>query len=289
MVQFLMDEKAARIASLKSEEEQKSQLMKKKTEDMSRKISHLSDMIKVIEKELKAEDMAFLQNFKATKERTQYPLPDPRLVSGSLIDVAKHLGNLQFRVWEKMQGILKYTPVILDPNTAHPSLYLSDDLTSVTRPGTHQLLPDNPERCMKYPDVLGSEGYNSGIHSWQVEVGHNLQWFLGVARGNDDRKGELGVSAKEGIWCIMLDGGKYRAGGSMDLTLKRRPRKIRVQLDYEKGQVSFYDSKDMTLIYTHEDRFTGKVYPYFNMGKAADYNKTSMKICQSECDYCPVS
>ncbi|CAB1326815.1 unnamed protein product [Coregonus sp. 'balchen'] len=48
--------------------------------------------------------------------------PDPQL-----IDVAKHLGNLQFRVWEKMQGIVKYTPVILDPRLVLSDLCGSSD------------------------------------------------------------------------------------------------------------------------------------------------------------------
>uniref|UniRef100_A0AAY5KB09 Uncharacterized protein n=1 Tax=Esox lucius TaxID=8010 RepID=A0AAY5KB09_ESOLU len=262
---FLQNEKAARIAALRREEEQKSKMMKEKIEEMSTNISSLSDTIRAIEKELKAEDIPFLQNFKATKKRSQCSLPDPQLVSGSLIDVAEHLGNLQFRVWEKMRGIVKYTPVILDPNTAHPSLYLSEDLTSVRRPGTWQLLPDNPERFMKYPDVLGIEGFSSGNHSWQVEVGAHPQWFLGVATENKDRNGTLGVSPKDGIWCIILDCGKYRAGGGMGITLKRRPQEIRVALDYERGEVSFHDPKDMTLIYTHKDRFTEKLFPYLNI------------------------
>uniref|UniRef100_A0AAY5KME2 Tripartite motif containing 35-13 n=1 Tax=Esox lucius TaxID=8010 RepID=A0AAY5KME2_ESOLU len=266
---FLQNEKAARIAALRREEEQKSKMMKEKIEEMSTNISSLSDTIRAIEKELKAEDIPFLQNFKATKKRSQCSLPDPQLVSGSLIDVAEHLGNLQFRVWEKMRGIVKYTPVILDPNTAHPSLYLSEDLTSVRRPGTWQLLPDNPERFMKYPDVLGIEGFSSGNHSWQVEVGAHPQWFLGVATENKDRNGTLGVSPKDGIWCIILDCGKYRAGGGMGITLKRRPQEIRVALDYERGEVSFHDPKDMTLIYTHKDRFTEKLFPYLNIGRAS--------------------
>ncbi|CAB1329595.1 unnamed protein product, partial [Coregonus sp. 'balchen'] len=49
----------------------------------------------------------------------------------------------------------------------------------------------------------------------------------------------------------MLKSGKYKVGGRVEpLTLKRRPQRFRMQLDYDSWEVSFYDSKDMTPIYT---------------------------------------
>ncbi|KAL0969401.1 hypothetical protein UPYG_G00226970 [Umbra pygmaea] len=166
--QFLRQEEEARIAALKEEEEQKSQMMKKKIEEMNREISSLSDTIRALEEELRAEDVSFLQNYSITVKRAQCILPDPKTVSGALIDVSKHLGNLKFRVWEKMQGTVQYSPVILDPNTAHTDLLMSDDLTSVRLNNT-QKLPDITERFDKCTCVVGSEGFTSGSHTWDIQ------------------------------------------------------------------------------------------------------------------------
>ncbi|KAJ8377076.1 hypothetical protein SKAU_G00076560 [Synaphobranchus kaupii] len=132
---FLRDEEAARIAALREEEEQKSQRMKERTEKMRKEISSLSEVIRALEQEMKADNISFLQNYKSTKKRAQYKVSDPEEVSGGRIDVDKHLGNLKYRVWEKMQGIVQYTPVVLDTNIKGDKLTVSDDLTSLRYSG----------------------------------------------------------------------------------------------------------------------------------------------------------
>ncbi|KAJ8270927.1 hypothetical protein GJAV_G00120850, partial [Gymnothorax javanicus] len=144
--QFLRDEEAARITALREEEEQKSQMMKEKIEKMTEEISSLSQQIRAIEQELGAEDVSFLQKYKETQNRAQRTRADPETASGALIDVAKHLGNLKYRVWEKMLGTVEYTPVTLNPNTADQHLSLSEDLTCVRESDEEQQVPDNPER-----------------------------------------------------------------------------------------------------------------------------------------------
>ncbi|XP_076120219.1 E3 ubiquitin-protein ligase TRIM35-like [Alosa pseudoharengus] len=264
--QFLQDEEAARIAALREEEEQKSQMMKEEFEKMSREISSLSDTIRAIEKEMGTDDITFLLNYRSTVERAQCTLQDPERVSGAQINVAKHLGNLKFRVWEKMQDIVQYTSVTLDPNTAHPCLILSEDLTSVKFGDERQQLPDNPERVDKYASVLGSEGFNSGTHCWDVEVGENTQWNVGVMTESLQRKGDY--TSMSGLCYVYYNGAGYGAcappHASTPLTVEQKPQRIRVQLDWDRGELSFYDPDNNAHLHTFTHTFTERVFPYLN-------------------------
>uniref|UniRef100_A0AAZ1X7I4 Nuclear factor 7, brain-like n=1 Tax=Oreochromis aureus TaxID=47969 RepID=A0AAZ1X7I4_OREAU len=247
-------------------------------------ISSLSDSICAVEEELQKHSVPFLSSYKDTQSRAraQSSLSDPQLVSGALIDVAKHLGNLSFRVWEKMKEKVHFSPVILDPNTASGWLYLSDDLTSVRCGDTKQQLPDNPERNTNHPTVFGSEGFSSGKHSWEVEVGDHPDWNVGLVKESVDRKGKLFASPKYGIWCLWHKNGKYTNGDGRTLTVKKSLQRISVQLDYDRGEVSFYDPEDMTHIYTHRDTFTEKLFPYFEVVDTGDAEITDIKIYQTE-------
>ncbi|KAG5282966.1 hypothetical protein AALO_G00036730 [Alosa alosa] len=107
--QFLQDEESSRIAALRKEKKQASQMMKEKIEKMSREISSLSNTIRVIAEEMRADDVTFLQNYKSTVERAQCTLQDPEMVSGVLINVVEHLDNINAKVWKKMKEIVKHS------------------------------------------------------------------------------------------------------------------------------------------------------------------------------------
>uniref|UniRef100_A0A8C5F4T9 B30.2/SPRY domain-containing protein n=1 Tax=Gadus morhua TaxID=8049 RepID=A0A8C5F4T9_GADMO len=141
------------------------------------------------------------------------------------------------------------------------------------------LVPNNPERFTMYREVLGSEGFSSGEHCWEVEVGDLPIWRIGVAKESVERNGKRTASPDNGIWCLLHRSGEYTQGTGKTLTLKRTPERIRVQLDYDGGEVSFYDPEDMTLIYTHQHTFTDNIFPYFGVGAAGEARTKDVRVC----------
>uniref|UniRef100_A0A3B3HYD7 B30.2/SPRY domain-containing protein n=1 Tax=Oryzias latipes TaxID=8090 RepID=A0A3B3HYD7_ORYLA len=283
--QFLKEEEESRLAALREEEEQKRKTVMGEMKRIQEQMSSLSESISAVEAELQKDKEAFLSSWKDTQSRAraQSSLSDPQLLSGALIDVAKHVGNLSFRVWEKMKEKVHFSPVLLDPNTASSWLYLCDDLTSVRFGETSsQQLPNNPERNTNYVNVFGSEGFRSGKHSWEVEVGDHPDWLIGVTEESVNRKGECSASTEDGIWCLLHHNGEYTNGVGQTVTVTKSLQKIRVQLDYDRGEVSFYNPEDMTHIYTYKDTFTEKLLPYFNVGKSGDAKTSKLQICPTD-------
>lgn len=153
----------------------------------------------------------------------------------------------------------------LDPNTAHPCLILSDDLTSLHYTKQTSSCPDNPERFHLSAEVVGMTALGSGSHHWVVETGNNQDWLLGVASLSVSRNAETCARPENGFWTLCLREGEFRAMTSppTPLAMTGSPGQIKVQLDYNKGMLSFFDHADNTLIYAFTHTFTEPLLPYF--------------------------
>uniref|UniRef100_A0A673CIG1 B30.2/SPRY domain-containing protein n=1 Tax=Sphaeramia orbicularis TaxID=375764 RepID=A0A673CIG1_9TELE len=142
--------------------------------------------------------------------------------------------------------------------------------------GAWQDLPDHPDRFDTVVIVVGRDGFTSGRHYWEVQVGDKDDWYLGVAKSSVNRKGRISVSTTQGYWALAMKKGQgYRASTSppLLLALNPKPKRVGVYVDYEEGQVSFYDVKARTHIYTFNDSFTEKLLPFFYLyccDKASD-------------------
>ncbi|XP_047433497.1 E3 ubiquitin-protein ligase TRIM21-like [Mugil cephalus] len=174
--------------------------------------------------------------------------------------------------------------VTLDPDTANPALILSEDGKAVSHGDTQGDLPENPERFSYYAYVLGRQSFSSGRFYFEVQVKGKTRWSLGVARESISRKGLIALRPQKGCWMLSLrNDSEYKALARpvVSLSLRSRPQKVGVFVDYEDGLVSFYDVDTAALIYSFTDcNFSDKLHPFFGPGmNDGGKNKDPLIIC----------
>ncbi|ELV09796.1 Tripartite motif-containing protein 69 [Tupaia chinensis] len=192
----------------------------------------------------------------------------PRELISKKLNPGQFKGPIQYMIWKEMHSTLSpgLSPLTLDPKTAHPNLVLSKNRTSVWHGDIKQLMPDDPERFDSSVAVLSLDGFTSGKWYWEVEVTKKTKWTLGVVRESIIRKGSCPLTPEQGFWLLRLRNQtdlKALDLPSCSLKLSNNLDKVGIYLDYEGGQVSFYNAKTMTHIYTFSSTFMEKLYPYF--------------------------
>ncbi|KAF7652326.1 hypothetical protein LDENG_00098180 [Lucifuga dentata] len=184
----------------------------------------------------------------------------------------------------KIRRVQEYADdITLDALTAHPRLVISVDRKQVYCGDRHQSLPENPERFDRVVCVLAHQGFNSGRHYWEVEVGGKTDWDLGVVSRSVNRKGKITVSPAHGYWFLSLrDRTDYtfRTEPSTNLDVSLRPSRIGIYVDYDKGLVSFYNVEARMLIYTFTDSFSDTIHPFFSpCTNKSGRNEAPLIIC----------
>ncbi|XP_057705186.1 E3 ubiquitin-protein ligase TRIM35-like isoform X1 [Corythoichthys intestinalis] len=262
---FLDVEEEARLAAVREEEKMKSHTTTEKIAALDRQMAALSNLIRSTEEQLASGNVSFMKKFKTAMSRIQELPEKPQLLPGGLLDEAKHVGNLKFKVWERMKETLAYSPVILDPNTANPRISLSEDLNSLSWEDVEQERPKNPERPQTWRCVLGG-ALDSGRHVWDVEVVDNIEWQVGIIWGDPCLPDEM-IG-----WFIWFRDGVYKKpycdDGEWNPPVKVQ--RIRVEVDINERVVSFSEPLTNTELWNTKKPSNwpdlsgnNKMYPYF--------------------------
>ena len=172
--------------------------------------------------------------------------------------------------------------VTLDPETAHPQLCVSD-LKTVTHRKAPQEVPHSEKRFTR-KSVVASQGFRAGKRYWEVDVGQNVGWYVGVCRDDVDRgKNSVTLSPSNGYWVLRLTTEHLYFTFNphlISLPPSTPPTRVGVFLDYEGGTISFFNTNDQSLIYTLLTcQFEGLLRPYIQHAMYDEERGTPIFIC----------
>ncbi|KAM6977832.1 tripartite motif containing 105 [Aplochiton taeniatus] len=283
--QFLQEEEACVLEQLRRDQEEAVELLQRHLEASKEAVKELEQNMKVLQEMSAAADhtvvtevfmQILLQNvlFKA-QHKCVYFASRPLLPvdTGPEFDTnafsSRYMAPIQYVTWRKMFTFLKPgpAPLMFDVDTAHPSIYVSRDRSMVVECEAMIPYARNPKRFLQCVNVLGSHGFQTGRHYWEVGVSCKSKWDLGVASEGVDRQARNKLSPENGFWTLRLrNGDEYWAGTQpwTRLHLSPCPQRIGVFLDCEERKVSFYNADDMSLLYSFANGPRGKSFPFFS-------------------------
>ncbi|XP_072344259.1 B box and SPRY domain-containing protein-like [Scyliorhinus torazame] len=150
----------------------------------------------------------------------------------------------------------------IDEKTLHSSLMLSESKKRLTfvKKKVHSY-PDCPERFAHWPNALGLESFQSGLHTWTVDVRNSCAYKVGLAysclpRKSSSHESRLGYNSSS--WVFSRYDEEYTVahdGQLKTLDLLRCPKSIGVMVDYDGGEILFYDADACAIIHSYRTKF----------------------------------
>ncbi|XP_068136253.1 E3 ubiquitin-protein ligase TRIM8-like [Hyperolius riggenbachi] len=121
----------------------------------------------------------------------------------------------------------------------------TDDRKTASWSESDQNYPETPERCQDYPQVMSRQSFSSGRHYWEIDITGSDSCILGVCYPSIDRNAVIGYNNKS--WSLYRNGDQYSMTHDSEgcqLADGISSNRVRIYLDYEAGQISFYDMCD---------------------------------------------
>ncbi|XP_029297245.1 tripartite motif containing 105 isoform X2 [Cottoperca gobio] len=264
--QILHDEETCALEQLRREQEEELEKVQRHLEVMELAVRELEDNMRVLQQASTDTDNIILTELPQIRPCVQMDIA-PEFDINAFSN--KYMAPLQYITWRKMFKFLKPgpSPLTFDVDTAHPSIHVSRDKTAAVE--CEVMIPhtDHNKRFLQCVNILAAQGFQSGRHYWEVEVGSKTKWDLGVASEAVDRHTRIKLSPESGYWTLRLRNGiEYSAGTQpwTRLRLRCTLQRLGIFLDCEERRVSFYNADDMSLLYSFTNGPRGKAFPFFS-------------------------
>lgn len=169
------------------------------------------------------------------------------------------------------EDFLRYTgQLILDVNTVHPNLHLSEGNRAATMKNEPKNYPDHPDRFDHWQQVLCRDSVIGTRCYWEVDwKGTEIDvavTYRGIRRKGNANECSLGWNDKS--WSLYCSDSKFsfvHNNKSTDITAPVSSR-IGVYLDHAAGTLAFYSVSDgMRLLHKIQTTFKEPLYPAFSV------------------------
>ncbi|XP_073468103.1 E3 ubiquitin/ISG15 ligase TRIM25-like [Aquarana catesbeiana] len=254
-----------------------------KKEELSRKMGDIEELCNIMDpltvlKESDRGDLCYTEDGD-NKDREGH---DKLLHDGGDLDV----GGISHTIHTGLSDIIQQTSwvsgvtdILLDVSTVGNHLHISDDRKTVSWSDESQTHPETPERFLSH-QVISSQSFSSGRHYWEVDVGGSRYWKVGMCYPTIDRRGDqswIGYNKKSwslerlgsSQYAVRHDRNQIRLPGNVSSN------RVRIDLDYEAGRISFYDLCDpIRHLHTFTTTFTEPLHAGVFVGSGS-----CIKIC----------
>ncbi|KAG8549283.1 hypothetical protein GDO81_021757 [Engystomops pustulosus] len=140
--------------------------------------------------------------------------------------------------------------ILLDVDTAANNIDITNDLKTATWAREKLGRPDTAKSFQDF-QVMSRNKFTSGRHYWDVEIRRSMQWRVGMCYPSIDRRGRqsyIGDNNKSwsmcGGWLDKNQCSVLHCGKLIRFPHKISSGRVRISLDYEAGELSFYELCD---------------------------------------------
>ncbi|XP_073480810.1 E3 ubiquitin/ISG15 ligase TRIM25-like [Aquarana catesbeiana] len=196
---------------------------------------------------------------------------DKLLHNGGDLDLAG--ASLMFRTGmsDIITGIIGVTggiyiqkaDLLLDEDTANSGVCISVDKKTAYRSGNYYR-PDTGKRFKTYCQVLSRQSFSKGRHYWEVDVQSSNNWGIGMCYDSINRDGDNSLIGYNYVsWGLSRRGKTYTAvhcGQEIELLDNIPGSRVRIYLDCEERQISFYMCDPLRHLHTFTAIFTEPLY-----------------------------